>query len=994
MKNFKFFLFNVLLLLPLVTFAQQTVKGKVTEATGGTALPGVGVIIKGTTVGAATDFDGNYMLEKVKPGDVLVFSYVGFNTQSITVGNNTTINVVLTENAESLDEVVIIGYGTTTIKDATGTVTSIKSKELNRGFIVSPDQMLTGKVAGVQITSSGGAPGGGSTIRIRGGASLSATNDPLFVIDGVPVDNGSISGVSNPLSSINPNDIESYTVLKDASATAIYGSRASNGVIIITTKRGTSGGFEGTYSTSFSMNENIETVDALSSNQFRDYVNANGTATDIALLGDANTNWQDKIFRTGFGVDQNISLRGGSDKINYRGSIGYTNQIGTLLTSKFERATYALNVTSKLFDNHLKIDVNNKVSLISNRFADTGAISNAISFDPTQPVYQSGSPYGGFFEWLQNDGVTPIAVGAPRNPVGLLKQRNNSSNANRIIGNAQFDYKMHFLPELRANLNLGYDISKGKGNNSIFNSSTTYLSNVGTNPGNIAEYRQNKENLLMDFYLNYAKDLKSINSSIDVMAGYSYQNFKDKGLNVNDIQDPVIKETLDFYNELNLQSFFGRLNYSLANKYLLTLTYRRDGSSRFSKNNRWSNFPAAAFAWKVIEEDFMKDSQTFSNLKLRLSWGITGQQDVGNYYPAIAQYLGSTNTAQYQLGNTFYTTYRAEPFNTTLKWEETESYNAGFDFGLFDNAISGSVDAYFRKTKDLLNKIDFPGGSSLSNRDFANIGKMENKGIEVTLSANPVKTEDLNLNLSVNVSYADTKITQLTTNEDPNYEGVEQGIFTGGVGNTIQRHSVGYEPYSFFVYEQVYGTNGKPLEGVYVDRNNDGSITTADKYRYKSPAADYNFGFTTDLNYKNWNFNMVWRGSIGNYVYNNIDSNLGFEYQLLNPAFPDVISNGVANVFESGFINGGVERYLSDYYVQEASYAKLDNITIGYNFGGVFGGDTILTLSGTAQNLVTITDYKGLDPEVGNVNNNPGGGIDYNIYPRPVIYMVGVNLKF
>ena len=986
MKNFRIFLFNVLLLFPLVMFAQQTVKGTVTEASGGTALPGVGVLIKGTTTGTATDFDGNYMLENVNPGDVLVFSYVGFTTQEITVGNNTTINVVLTESAEALDEVVIVGYGTTTVKDATGSVTSVKSKELNRGLIVSPDQMLTGKVAGVQITSGGGAPGSGSTIRIRGGASLSASNNPLFVIDGVPVDGGTSAGSRNPLNTINPNDIESYTILKDASATAIYGSRASNGVIIITTKRGTSNGFEANYSANFSVNQNIENVDALSANQFRDYVNTYGTDTDKALLGDANTNWQNEIYQTGFGTDHNLSIRGGNETINYRGSVGYTNQTGTLLTSKFERATYNLSVTSKLFDDHLKIDLNNKVSLVKNRFADTGAIGNAIGFDPTQPVYQAGSPYGGYFEWLQSDGVTPIAVGAPRNPVALLQQRTNKSNVSRSIGNIQLDYKMHFLPELRANLNLGYDISKGEGNNSIFESSTTYLANLGTNPGNISTYEQDKENLLMDFYLNYAKDLESINSSIDVMAGYSYQNFISEGLNENDIQDENIREILDYYSELNLQSFFGRLKYSYADKYLLTLTYRRDGSSRFSENNRWSNFPAAALAWKIMEEDFMQDSNTFSNLKLRLSWGITGQQEVGDY-PAIAKYLASTNTAQYQFGNTFYTTYRAEPFNTTLKWEETETYNVGFDFGVFDDYLSGSVDAYYRKTTDLLNFIPFPGGSSLSNADFANIGEMENRGVELTLNVNPIRTDDINLNFSLNATYADTEITKLTTNDDPNYEGVETGGFSGGVGNTIQRHTVGFEPYSFFVYQQVYDTNGVPVEGVYVDRNNDGVISTADKYRYKSPVADYTFGFTTDLTYKNWNFNMVWRGSLGNYVYNNVDSNLGFEYQLLNPAFPDVISNGVSNVLESQFINGGTERYMSDYYIQDASFAKLDNISIAYNFGSIFGDDTNLTLSGTAQNLITITDYEGIDPEV-------SGGIDYNIYPRPVIYMVGVNLNF
>ncbi|WP_372767210.1 SusC/RagA family TonB-linked outer membrane protein [Lutibacter sp.] len=966
-------------------FAQQTVKGKVTEATGSTALPGVGVIIKGTTIGTATDFDGNYTFENVKPEDVLVFSYVGFNSQSITVGNNTTINVALVDNTELLDEVVIVGYGTTTIKDATGSITSVKAKDLNKGAIVSPEQMLTGKVAGVVITSDGGAPGSGATIRIRGGASLSASNSPLFIIDGVPVDGNGISGVSNPLSTINPNDIESYTILKDASATAIYGSRASNGVIIITTKKGDGGGFKATYSANFSVNQNLKTVDAMSANQFRDYVNANGLDTDIALLGTANTDWQDQIFELGYGTDHNLSLKGGTDKINYRGSIGYTNQTGTLLTSKLERATYSLSIGSKLFDDHLKIDFNTKVSLLNNRFADQGAVGNAISFDPTKPVYSGNPNFGGYYEWLGTDG-NPLTVGAPKNPLALLEQRNNVSNASRSIGNIQFDYKMHFLPELRANLNLGFDKSSGSGDNSIFNSATSNTIEL-SKLGNISHYEQNKENLLSDFYLDYAKDLESLNSSIDFMAGYSYQNFKEDGFNTDNIQDNSLTETFDYINQLNLQSFFGRLKYSIADKYLLTLTYRRDGSSRFSKTNRWANFPSAAFAWKIYEESFMKNSETISNLKLRLSWGITGQQDVGGFYPAIPTYLGSTNTAAYQFGSTFINTFRAEPFNTTLKWEETETYNAGVDFGLFDDFVTGSVDAYFRKTKDLLNFIPFPGGSSLSNAGLANIGKMENKGVELMLNVKPVRSEDLNLNVGLNFTYANTKITQLTTNDGADYEGVPVGLFNGGVGNYVQRHSVGYSPNSFFVYQQVYDANGKPLEGVYADRNNDGQISNADKYRFEKPSADYTMGLTTDLNYKKWNLNMAWRANIGNYVYNNVDSNLAFKDQLLNTAFPTVINNGVQNILETSFINGGAQRYLSDYYVQEASFVKLDNVSVGYNFGDVFGNESNLSVSGSLQNVLTITDYVGLDPEVGN-------GIDYNIYPRPRIYMVGVNLNF
>ncbi|MGV8945557.1 MAG: SusC/RagA family TonB-linked outer membrane protein [Lutibacter sp.] len=986
MKNLKIFLFNVILLLPVVLFAQQTIKGKVTEATGGTGLPGVGVIIKGTTVGTATDFDGNYTLEKVNVGDVLVFSYIGFSTQSVTVGNSTTVNVVLAESAESLDEVVIIGYGTTTVKDATGSVTSIKSKDLNKGAIVSPDQMLTGKVAGLQVTSNGGEPGGGSTIRIRGGASLNATNDPLFVIDGVPVDNSGISGVSNALNTINPNDIESYTILKDASATAIYGSRASNGVIIITTKKGSNDGLKGVYSANFSVNENLKTVDALSANDFRDFVNAKGLPSDIALLGNANTNWQDEIFRTGYGTDHNLSLLGGTDKINFRGSIGYTDQSGTLLTSSLKRATYSFSIGSKLFDNHLKIDANAKMSSINSRFADSGAISNAISFDPTKPVYDNNPNYGGYWEWLQPNG-NPITVGAPKNPLALLELRDNSAHSSRSIGNIQFDYKMHFLPELKANLNLGYDISNSIGNNKIFNSATSSTVALAK-LGNTSHYEQDKKNVLMDFYMNYSKDLAAINSNVDFMAGYSYQNFKNEGFSIGNIQDRNLKETFDYFNELNLQSFFSRLTYSLADKYLLTLTYRRDGSSRFSKDNRWGDFPSAAFAWKIYEEPFLKNSTAITNLKLRLSWGITGQQDIGdNYYPAIATYLGSTSTAQYQFGSNFINTFRAQPFNNTLKWEETETYNAGLDFGILNNVVTGSVDAYMRKTKDLLVFIPFPGGSSLSNADNANIGKMENKGIELMFNTKAISTDDLSLNLGLNLTYNESEITKLSTNYSPDYEGVPIGGFSGGVGNNIQRHTVGYAPYAFFVYQQVYDVNGKPLEGVYVDRNNDGQITNADKYRFQKPTADYTIGFTTDLNYKKWNFNMAWRGNVGNYVYNNVDSNLGFQDQMLNPGFPNVISNGVENVLESGFINGGAERYLSDYYIQEASFIKLDNVSVGYNFGSIFGATSTFSMIGSVQNVLTITDYVGIDPEV-------GGGIDYNIYPRPRIYMVGVNLNF
>ncbi|MDT0552616.1 SusC/RagA family TonB-linked outer membrane protein [Urechidicola vernalis] len=984
MKNLRILI--VLFMLPIFSFAQQTVSGSVTEKSSGEGLPGVDVIIKGTTRGTSTDFDGNYTLDDVNEGDILSFSFLGYKTIEIVVGTNNNINVELEEGSEALDEVVIIGYGTTTVKDATGSIASVKADDINKGATASAEQLLVGRVAGVQVTQGGGAPGSGGTIRIRGGASLNASNSPLIVIDGVPVDNNGVSGARNPLNLVNPNDIESFSILKDASATAIYGSRASNGVVIITTKKGRSGDLEANYSGNVSVHENIEFVDALSTTDFIDYVNANGTPSDIALLGNATTNWQDEIFQTAMGTDHALSLSGGSDRVDVRGSIGYTKLEGTLKSSEMERATYALNIGSKFFDDHLKVDINSKVALINNQFADTGAIGNAIAFDPTQPVW-NGSKYGGYYEWVDESTGNPITVGAPRNPVALLDLRENKSNVQRFIGNIVFDYSFHFLPELKANLNMGLDNSSSKGTNTMSNVSATTVLADGTNLGNESTYEQKKDNKLMDFYFNYAKDLESINSRVDATAGYSYQNFINKGSSIGNLQDPTISEMSDYYNELNLQSFFGRLKYSYADKYLLTVTYRRDGSSRFSEANRWGNFPSAAFAWKLLEEDFMNDTNTFSNLKLRLGWGITGQQDIGSFYPAIQTYLASTGTAQYQFGDSFIQTYRAEPFNSTLKWEETTTYNIGVDFGFFNDRLSGSIDGYIRETDDLLNFIPFPGGSSLSNAGNANIGSMRNTGVEVALNGAVIQTEDMLLDLGLNVTWNDTEITGLTTNDSDDYDGVPTGGFSGGVGNTAQIHSVGYTPSTFFVYQQVYDENGKPLEDVYVDRNGDGEITLDDRYRYESPVADLTFGFNTNFNYKNWDFTMSWRGSFGNYVYNNVDSSLGFQQQLLNQAFPQVISNGVGNVLETEFVNGGTARYLSDYYVQDASFAKLDNLGIGYNFGGLLGQDTTFRLNGTVQNALTITDYEGIDPEV-------FGGIDGNNYPRPRIYTLGVNLNF
>ncbi|HEX5742477.1 MAG TPA: TonB-dependent receptor [Flavobacteriaceae bacterium] len=987
MRNFRTILLSMLLLVPLSMFAQQTINGKVVDKTSGIELPGVNVIIKGTKKGTVTDFNGKFSLSEVKSGEVLVISYVGYTATEVAVTNNQNYTITISESTQALEEVVIIGYGQVRKKDATGSVTTVGADDLNKGPIVSPQQLLTGKSAGVQITSGGGSPGANSTIRIRGGSSLIATNDPLIVIDGIPVGNDGVSGLSNPLSVVNPSDIDSFTILKDASATAIYGSRASNGVIIITTKKGkATDGLKVNYNGNLTVGSVVKKVDVLEANDYRRLIIDKGSLDQLKLIGGYDTDWQDEIYQTAIGTDHNVTMNGSEGGINYRTSVGYSNQNGILLTDNLQRTSYAVSLNKLFFDDHLKIDLNSKTAVIKNRFANNGAIGSAVAMDPTQPVRIDNQLYGGYFQWLQANNL-PIAIGATKNPVALLEQQIDKSSVTRTIANIQLDYKFHFLPDLRANLNLGLDKSQSYGSNLVSDKSANTVLTNGTNLGNYREYGQKREDKLLDFYLNYVKEIKSINTKVDVMGGYSYQDFSGNGYNKNDLQNPTIaQENTYLIDPENLQSYFGRVNLTFAQKYLLTLTYRTDGTSRFYYSGEsWGKFPSAAFAWKVSEENFLVGSSVISDLKMRLGWGITGQQAIPVAFPALPLYNISTNTAQYQLGNTFYNTARPEPYNELIKWEETTTYNAGVDFGLFTNKLNGTVDVYYRETKDLLNFIPYPGGSNLSNAGYANVGNLVNKGIEFTLDATPVQTNNLKWNVGINFTYNDSEITKLTLNESSTYEGIETGGIQGGVGNTVQRHSVGYTPSTFFLYQQVYNADGTPAEGVYVDRNKDGVITNADKYRSEKPAADYFFGFNTSLNYKNFDFSMAWRGSIGNFMYNNVDSDRG--YLLNTTRYENVINNSVQNVLESGFIDGGTNRYLSDYYLQDASFLKLDNITLGYTFNKSFKGVKNMKVFGSAQNVLTITKYDGLDPEI-------FGGIDSNIYPRPRTYMLGVNLDF
>ncbi|MDP3946255.1 MAG: TonB-dependent receptor [Lutibacter sp.] len=976
MKNFKIFLFNVLLLLPLVMFAQQTVKGKVTEAAGGTALPGVGVIIKGTTIGTATDFDGNYTLEKVKPSDVLVFSYVGFNTQSVTVGNNTTINIILTESAESLDEVVIIGYGTTTIKDATGSVAAVTAKDFNKGNIVTPASLIQGRVAGVDIVSDG-APGGGSTIRIRGGSSLGASNDPLIVIDGLPISNSTVGGSTSILSSINPNDIESFSILKDASATAIYGSRASNGVIIITTKKGKQDlqvdvNIKAGYQTL------VDKIAVFSADDYRnliaDRVEAGQTGISVAQLGNANTDWQDEIYQEEFTIDNSVSLSGAILKnLPARLSIGNTQQPGLRKTSKFERTSLTLNLNPKFFDESLKVNFNLNASAEKNRFAN-GVEGAALYFDPTQPVYDATSPFGGFFEYHTNGEPN----NAPRNPVASLIQRKNTSVVDRLFGNVEFDYKFLFLPELRAVVNLGYDRSNGIGSNTLSDQSISgFRAGVNSpNLGSFSEYTSERKNMLLDAYLAYNKKFENVN--IEVTGGYSYQKFEGEDFNSGNTIDPNAESDINTHPDVVLIGFFGRTNLSFMDKYLLTLSYRRDGTSRFSEANRWGNFPAAALAWKINEEDFLKDSNTLSTLKLRLGWGITGQQDIPASYAYLGRHLTGDAESQYIFGNTAIVVGIPQSRFEDIKWEETTTYNAGLDFGFANDRITGSAEVYLKESKDLLANVAVADGSNFSNAGWQNIGKFTSKGIEFSLGADVVKTADFNWNANYNLNLNQTKIDKLALGQD-----LEVGGIAGGTGSRIQLHREGFAPYSYFVFKQLYDTAGNPIEGAYADINQDGISNTSDRYIYKKPNADITMGFQSSIDYKNFDLSFNLRASIGNYMYNNVNSDRA-QYNDLQAT--TALGNLPTSVLETNFVETS-NVLISDYFIENASFLKMDNINFGYTFNKFKRDLSSIHLFGGVQNVFTITNYSGLDPEI-------YGGIDNTIYPRARTFLMGANIKF
>ncbi|MET6996288.1 SusC/RagA family TonB-linked outer membrane protein [Chitinophaga defluvii] len=1001
-KNYhrKYGLLCLIMLSALMGFAQSgSISGRATDEDK-QALPGVTIMLEGTSQGTTTDGNGDFKITGIAPGTYTVRAqFVGYVTQQTSINvstGNVAINFSLKTETTALGEVVVIGYGTQRKKDLTGSVATVTAKEFNKGSLTTPEQLISGKVAGVQIISSGGAPGAGNTIRIRGGASLNSSNDPLIVIDGVPVDNRGIAGVSNPLSVINPNDIESFSILKDASAAAIYGSRASNGVIIITTKKGSAGGkLKVNINSIQSVSNKTGIVDVLTGDEYRtaftQYLDK--TETDpaarqakLGLMGTANTNWQNEIYQAAFKTDNTVSLSGGIKGLPYRLSIGYLNENGILKTSNFDRVTGALNLSPKFFDNHLSVNANFKGTLTKSRFANTAAVGAATSFNPTQPVhvaaYNPDQPLsgtntnlGGYFEWVDDKGV-PLQL-AGKNPLSILEQENNTGYANRSIGNVQLDYKFHFLPELHANLNVGYDVSKSHGTDIL----PPTMASVYTLKGTTSKYWQNKQNKLMDFYFNYVKDITRISSRIDATAGYSYQDWiRDEpaveyvsGLGNDPKRNPTKTQN-------TLISYFGRLNYTFMDRYVLTGTIRTDGSSRFSPENRWGVFPSGAVAWDIKQEPFIKASKAVSQLKLRVGYGKTGQQDVtDNDYPYLAGYNRSDDATTYPFGNTYYNLLRPNAYDQNIKWEETTTFNTGIDFGFVNGRVNGSVDYFIRKTNDLISRVVTSTGSNFSNFILTNVGDMESKGIEFNLNLIPVQSKDFNWDLNFNATHYNNKITNLTLSgiDDPKSPGTPAGS-TSFTGTSLQYHKVGYPPFTYYVKKQKYDDKGKPIEGAYEDVNGNGTVEETDFYHHKSPNPTVLLGMSSNLNYKKWSLGFTMRANLGAYNYNSIAANTGYGDAL---SFANFLANASSSINKSGFLHN---QQVSDYYIEKASFLRMDNLNLAYSFGKV-GKLTDLTLSANVQNVFVVTGYSGLDPEVYK-------GIDNNFYPRPRIYSLGINL--
>lgn len=959
----------------------RTIKGEVTDAQNGEALIGATVMVEGEKGGTVTDFDGNFSLQVSSSAKKIKVSYIGYIDKVLSVSDN--MKVKLESDSKALADVVVIGYGTARKSDLTGSVATVKSKDFNKGLVSSPEQLINGKVSGVQIMSNSGSASAGSTIRVRGGASLNASNDPLIVLDGVPLEQGGISGnSSNFLSMINPSDIESMTVLKDASSTAIYGSRASNGVIIITTKKGQQGAVKVNFNTTNSLQTRAQMVDMLSRDEFVNVINQFGEANQKSLLGTANTDWNDEVYRTAFGTDNNLSVSGSIDKwLPFRVSVGYYNQSGLVRKDNVERWTGNVVLTPSFFQDHLKLTINAKGTLNNNSFNNGGAVWAAATFNPTIPVYSGNDKYGGYNEALDADGY-PVNAGV-RNPRGLVDLYDSKSKVSRFIGSMDVDYKVHFLPELKLHATVGADYAKGDGTVYVpAYAAQSYNKDESLGGSDYKYGPQKNENRLLTLYANYAKYFEDIKSNVDLTAGYDYQYWKSTtplyytksaaGTNLSTVKASDYRHVM--------LSYYGRINYSFDGKYLLTATVRRDASSRFSKNTRWGTFPSVALGWTLTEEPWLKNQKVLSNLKLRASYGVTGQQEgIGNYN-YLPVYTYSVTGAEAFINGQYINTYRPEAYVSDLKWETTTSWNFGLDFGFLDGRIGGAIDFYTRKTKDLLASVPTAAGTNFSKTILTNVGNVDSKGIEVSLNATPIQTKDWEWNLSYNFTWQNMKVKNLSLIKGGSQTNVKVGPSIDAY--QFQVLSEGYEPYMFYVYHQLYDSKtGKPIEGAYADLNNDGEINESDLYRYHSPAPKYIMGLSTSLRYKQLTLGMSFRANIDNYVYNGMGMSTG--------AFETVsYNNSQLNNLNTSFLKTGFKtrQYLSDYYVENASFLKLDNLSLSYNVGKINKWAS-LTVSAMVQNVFTITGYSGTDPEVPN-------GMDNSFYPRPRTYSVSLGLQF
>ena len=959
----------------------RMIQGEVTDAQNGEPLIGATVMVEGEKSGTVTDFDGNFKLQVTSSAKKVKISYIGYIDKVVEISDR--MKVKLESDSQILTDVVVIGYGTARKSDLTGSVATVSSKDFNKGLVSSPEQLINGKVSGVQIMSNSGSASAGSTIRVRGGASLNASNDPLIVLDGVPLEQGGISGnSSNFLSMINPADIESMTVLKDASSTAIYGSRASNGVIIITTKKGQQGGLKVSFNTTNSMQTRAQMVDMLSRNEFVNVINQFGTDNQKSLLGDANTDWNDEVYRTAFGTDNNLSLSGSIGKyLPFRVSAGYYNQSGLVRKDNVERWTGNVVLTPSFFQDHLKLTINAKGTLNNNSFNNGSAVWATATFNPTIPVYSGNDKYGGYNEALDADGV-PVNAGV-RNPRGLVDLYDSKSKVSRFIGSMDVDYKVHFLPDLKLHATVGADYAKGDGTVYVpAYAAQSYNKDESLGGSDYKYGPQKNENRLLTLYANYAKYFEDIKSNVDLTAGYDYQYWKSTtplyytksaaGTNLSTVKASDYRHVM--------LSYYGRINYSFDGKYLLTATVRRDASSRFSKDTRWGTFPSVALGWTLTEEPWLKNQKVLSNLKLRASYGVTGQQEgIGNYN-YLPVYTYSVTGAEAFINGQYINTYRPEAYVSDLKWETTTSWNFGLDFGFLDGRIGGAIDFYTRKTKDLLASVPTAAGTNFSKTILTNVGNVDSKGIEISLNATPIQNKDWEWNLSYNFTWQNMKVKNLSLTKGGSQTNVKVGPSIDAY--QFQVLSEGYEPYMFYVYHQLYDSKtGKPIEGAYADLNNDGEINESDLYRYHSPAPKYIMGLSTSLRYKQLTLGMSFRANIDNYVYNGMGMSTG--------AFETVsYNNSQLNNLNTSFLKTGFKtrQYLSDYYVENASFLKLDNLSLSYNVGKISKWVS-LTISAMVQNVFTITGYSGTDPEVPN-------GMDNSFYPRPRTYSVSLGFQF